>query len=624
MSDGTNWWEVIKSDLNILVSEVHPLIDRQQKLLNPQEKITDGELRAIAPFARRIDRFVREIGFLGVPPWLDIEYADRAGLDNSLGMEAFLEQLAKRMKMTRKVSQGHRCCVYSPCGFLKTAMPNTVAWQRAFDDVTDVGADPSRDGSSPDEGGPIRLDEVPPDQMPAIDIAQVAQLTPEMMKSVEINDMPTLSNMSTPRTEYVDPRHVVTDPYIGSLEAAYYIAHLVLRTPAQVERQYGYKEHLDTVEVRGRTEAIKFGNVKLTSFRPMTNQKLAVLAEVYVRQDPSKPEESGLFGVIDMVSGKWILPLDKLAIPNRWTVIRADDTHPLMWFTPSYISFAWDDMKDRAWVRRTVREHAAWSASDAMWIPESVVIDDETTEEIASGNFTRRIIRYGGPRFDPTVSHTRQFPTSLVQMDQLADQSFSRNTGATSTSQGSGESNKVATAFVQEASFMDKRQSEIMGKLYDAYMDVALIATWLIMQYGSSQFVVTSNGISFTMDRDSVSGIANYTMSAVNRAATDPLAGRLMMVQQLKELFANPVLLQHFDPKEVSKLIAALNGWPSRVLSGGDAEEAGPGVPSPGSLGGGTGGESGTSARIGDGVDSAGAGVQDSVSASAGATNRGR
>ena len=115
-------------------------------------------------------------------------------------------------------------------------------------------------------------------------------------------------------------------------------------------------------------------------------------------------------------------------------------------------------------------------------------------------------------------------------------------------------------------------------------------------------------------------GIANYTISAVNRSAQNQLVARLMMVQQLKELFSNPVLLQQYNPQEIAKLIAALNGWPSRVLArtspqqqpGGVAAAQQPGSPS----------ESGTSAGIGDGLDSARGSMQDVSGATAGATNR--
>ena len=619
----TDWYHIIRTDMRTLNETSWIGIDKNQRLLNRQTDFDkEDPLRNMAPYARRIDRFVREVGFLGVPPWLDVEFGDKAGFDNSLALEAFHEQLGSRIGVSKKIAQAHRICVYAPLSFLKTAMPRTVAWQRGFDDVAPVSADPAMDAVNPDAGGAVRLDEVPPDAIPEVDINDVAQITPEVRASAKINDMPSLSNMTTPRCEVIDPRHVITDPYIGGLDEAYYIAHLVLRTPSQIEAIYGKPATgFKGRQVKTRDDGIKVNGINMTSFRPMTNQEICVLCEVYIRQDPSKVEDTGMFGVLDFDTGEWIVEPKKMFLPNRWTVVRADETHPKMWQAPSYIDMAYDDMEDRAWIRTAVRDHAGWSATDALWLNDQVTLDSETEEEIASGTFSRRIVKYKGPRFDPTVSHTRPFPTALVQLDQLADQSFSRNTGATGTSQGHGQSNKVATAFNQEMSFMAKREAEIMNKLYDAYIEVMLIATWLVMNYGSSQFVVSQNGFSFTMDRDMVKGVANYTISAVNRSAQDPLAARLMMVQQLEKLFSNPELLQYFDKEQVAKLIAALNGWPSRVIAAGGPDQAAQ-MPPDGAMGGESPTKSGTSHSLGSGVDSAESNPDTVGAAVAGATNR--
>ena len=621
---GTDWKQTILNDLRVLTNEVYPGIDENQSFLDKQKTFEeDDPKRNIAPLARRVDRFVREVGILSVAPWLDVEYADKEGLDNSLSIEAFHDQLGNRMGLTKRVSAAHRICVYAPWAFLKVALPGTVSWQRGFDDVADV-ADPARDGGSPDEGGPVRLDEVPPGNEPELNLEEVAQITPEVMAKVEINDLPTMTNMDTPRVEAVDPRHVVTDPYVGSLEEAYYIAHLVLRTPAQAARAYGKEKgfYKQVTRVQG-SGGFSVHGIKLDAFRPMTNQDLVILAEVYVRQDPSRPEDTGMFGVMDFSSGEWVLPLTKLDVPNRWIAIRADTTHPMAWYGPSYIDQAYDDMADAAFVRQSVRDHISWNAMDALWLPKSVEVDPETLAEIESGTFSRRTVRYSGPKFDPTKSHLRSIPVGLLQYDQIVNDSFARNTGATETSQGNGSSNKVATAFNQEQAFMAKRTQDIMNKLYDAYIDSIMIATWLLLNYGSSKFTINANGISFTMNRDMVAGITNHSVNAINRSAQDPLSAKLMMVQQLKEIFGNEQLSQFFALDEVAKLIAGLNGWPSRVLAS-PAEAAPSQIGGPGSPGGGAENpsQSGTSGSLGDGVDSAASGGQDVEAAVAGATNR--
>ena len=627
MPDGsTNWFEVIRSDMRVLAQDAWAQIDKDEQLLRPQAKIAeDDPMREMAPLARRIDKFVRELGSLRVPPWLDAEYSDRVGKDISLRLEAFQEQLANRLKLTKVVSKAHRICTYAPLVFLKTGMPRTVVWQRGFDAVsTGIAEEPSMDGADGASTNAIRLDEVPPDDIPALDLSEVAQMTPEIAARAEVNDMPSLSNMVTPRCEVVDPRHVVTDPYIGDLDEAYYIAHFAIRTPQQLAAEYDNVQLSDYVgrQIASRDDSVNLQGITAKSFRPMTNQEIVIICEVYIRQDPSKPENTGLHGVMDFDTGKWIQEPQKLFLPNRWVVIRADESKSQMWQGSSYIGMAYDDMLDRAFVRRSVREHTAWSAHDAFWIPESMKIDAETVEEIEAGKFTRKIVRYGGPRVDLQQSHLRPVPTALLQYDQIADASFARNTGATGTSQGQGASNKVATAFNQEQAFLDKREADMLDKLFEAYRSVMLIATWLVMNYGSSRFVLANNGISFTMNRDDISGIANYTISAVNRSQTDPFAARLLLVQQLKELFSNPQLLQYFNPEEVAKLIAQASGWPGRVM----ARKSGQGpaqTPEGDEAGGGSSTNSGTSSPLGSGVDSEASTSDNTGAAVAGAGQRG-
>ena len=627
MQGGTDWHHVAIEDLRVLSENVFNRIDKMQSLLDPQSTFDEeDDFREMAAYARRIDRFNREVSVMSVAPWLDVEFGDRAGEDNSLAIEAFYEKLSDRMKLTAKVSKAHRVCTYAPIVFLKTMMPNTMMAHRGF--ATNKIGDPQADADTPDSGAQLRLDEVPPSQVPSFDIAEVAQITPEIAESATINDMPSLTNIDAPRVEYVDPRHVITDPYVGELDEAYYLVHLITRSVEQAMAEFGLpREAFNIQRTKARTSGLTIHGVNLTSFRPMTNQDLVVLAEFYVKEDPQRPELSGLYGVMDFSSGKWVLPLSPMLVPNRWVAVRADITHPMMWWGPSYIEQAWDDAKDAAWVRREVRANVALGARDVFWIPEQVSVDPETLEELESGNFKRRIARYKGPAWKPEPPTRQTINPALLQYDQMAQQNFAKNTGATGTAQGHGQSNKVATAFNQEASFMQKREVTIRNKLYDAYTEIILIATWLIMNHGSQQFTIQKNGITFEMDRDRISGIGNYTVSAVNRSAQDPLTARLMMVQQRKELFSNPELLQHFDPKEVAKLISALNGWPSRVLAGpqkgGAAAPGGPPGGPPGGNPNGGGGLSGAQHSLGDEVDSAGATGDNTASAVAGATQRG-
>jgi len=617
----TPWFDIIKADHKILAETAYKYIDQDEKLLNRQESFAeDDPNRNIAPYARRIDRFVSEITWLGVQPWLDIEHGDKSGEDNSLALEAFQEQLGSRMGANDLIAKAHRKCVYSPVSWLKTAMPFSVSWHRGYRDIASVAVDPSRDALDDGANQP-EFEEVPEEDIPAFNVEELAQITPDVAAKAKINDMPTLATMSTPRAEVVDPRHVVTDPLIGGIDEAYYIAHLILRTPQQAAMDFGGQpsDYPDRQIIKKVTDEISIAGVKTHSFRPMTNQELCVFAEVYIRQDPKNPEIENMWGLMDFSTGRWIKEPIQMDTPLRWTMIRADQTHPRVWEGPSYISMARDDIEDLAWVRKQVREHVRWSAQDAAWIPKQVKIPAEVLAEIDEGRFTRRYVQYEGPRFDFAKSHTRPIPPALIQMEELANSSFARNTGATGTAQGHGSSNKVATAFNQEQAFMDKRAAAMMVKLYNAYIQVMLIATWLVLNYGASKFVVRKNGVRFTLDRDMVRGIADYSIKAVNRSAQDPLSARLMMVQQLKELFSNPTLLQHFNASEVAKLIAGLNGWPSSVLMTA-SPEAPPTHPSPGTE---NPGESGTSARIGDGVDSPGSGAQNSEEAAAGAAQRG-
>jgi hypothetical protein len=179
---------------------------------------------------------------------------------------------------------------------------------------------------------------------------------------------------------------------------------------------------------------------------------------------------------------------------------------------------------------------------------------------------------------------------------------FAKNTGVISTAQGRGESNTVATAFRQEADFAMERRSEMRYRLYQAYAQIMLNMTRIMQRYIQQPIEISQGPIIFMFSGDTLRGVINYTIDVIDIERNDPLSDRLLEVQTIERILAHPALSAQFDAKELAKRIAQLNRWGNRVLVSRGPDEAG--RVSAASGGPVSGRRSGTSADLGDGVDS--------------------
>ena len=268
-----------------------------------------------------------------------------------------------------------------------------------------------------------------------------------------------------------------------------------------------------------------------------------------------------------------------------------------------------DDIVEAAWARRKMKQHVDIYGNYKMFIPEDTQFDAENRERMENPDYNGFIF-YAGNR--PIQQQAPpQMPPALVQWMNFIDAQFNRNTGITSTQQGFGESNKVATAFRQEERFADERRDEIRFKVYEAYARAMLIATYLVQRYNMHPIEVRRGGkVKFHFNRDVVRGVINYRIDVIDEQVGDPMQDRLVEIQTVERVLSNPILMQEFDVRELARIIARVNRWGNRVLARQEIG-GGPGLAAEGGPGGGAqpgataGGSPGGRRSLGSRVDSA-------------------
>lgn len=579
----TDWFKIIRDDAQALSTGAWKRIKEVEALLNTQIDLeSDGDFdeRERNARAREVARFNSEIAMLSHPPKIDIRHETGVDDETTGAIEAMLETIATRTGLLRVLGRANRICAFAPFALIK------VGTSGANNAVTN-GILASQLPSIPRTQRAIAqaLEDLPD----GIDIADI----PVAGDDVEVVSVPSINSINLPWIEECDPRHIIMPTNVKRLEHAYYIAHLFLRTKAECRQRYG--RDVASYRIDRSTTSLTVNGIDISSLSPMTGHDNCVLAEVYIIKDPENPGVENLVGVMDMVGGVWLNEPVAYDGPLRFTVLRSDDFHPRLWDSPSSIEQAWSDIEDLAFIRKHARKHTEWSAMDALWIQRDHGIDEEVIDEVNNGKFERRIVEYNG-RVDPTKSHTRQIPVALLQLQQLAEQRFTQNTGASNAARGAGETNKVATAFNIEAQFIGSRKTLMQQRIHNAYADTLLIASQIISTL-DSEFQVGANGIQYTITDKVVRGITGFDLELIPSDGNDPLADKMVLMQILREVLSNPAMAQFFDLKEIARQLAKIMRWPSKVLAqaGGAGQQAGV---SPGR-------DSGTPQGVGMGIDTA-------------------
>lgn len=605
------WAERIRTDLEWRKSNIDPRMSKCLLLLNPTINIRDEQLRSMAPLARRIARGLTTMDFLQRLPSLDAEFKGE-GEDHSNFIEDIVMLLGDRAQARDRMKQMQATLLWSPVAWVKLGMPLLgVERDNGMSEATPEmieGTEDFREVYEP----------VPEETVAALNLRN--ERIPELDGSFEsdINKDPLprpTSSLDIPWCDWVDPHHIVCDRGVNEVSDAYYIAHLFVRTVSQFKNgDYINKDKvmtyatgvMDGKEKKGGARQ-HLGGPLMKTFSIPSAEEVVVLAEVYIREDPEDSTTKQLVGVLDIMSGTWVKPLrhNPLGV-NNFVTVKASDESPGIYSGPSYIEQAWDDITELAWARNEFRKHVRNYRSYKDIVPEEIEFDSEEWKKYKDPSYTGPVrITAGNPERIARGPRPPQMPPALIQWRSMMETDFARNTGVTATQQGEGASNKVATAFRQEAQFSNERRSEIRYRLYQAYAQMMTIMTYLIQRYTVSPVEVRRGPIKFQFSGDTLKGIMGYTVDVIDLERSDPLSDRLMEIQTIERLLGHPILAQQFDAHELAKRIAQLNRWGNRVLV--SAQPGGQGQPAgaPGAEAGPeSGGSSGTSGILGNGVDS--------------------
>lgn len=612
--DAKKWAERIRLDLEWRKSNVDGRMNRALMLLNPSVNIRDKRLRAMAPVARRVARGLTTMDFLHRLPHIDAEYK---GADDAEDQSNFIEDIivlvADRAGVREKLKQLQSTLLWSPVSFAKVGM-HLVGIQR--DDGKSEATPEMVEGT---EAFRQNYEEVPPELVAELELR--SQRIPEtdgtFMDNVKKDPLPSpTSSLDVPWCDIVSPFHIVCDKGINEFKDAYYVAHLFCRTKSQFKNSNEFinKDKVLTYAaslMEGKDSkggpVQHFGAPLMRTFDIPSAEEFVVLAEVYIREDPGDSNIKQVVGVIDLMSGVWVKePRSNPLGVYPYISIKAADESPGIWSGPSYIEQAWDDIKELAWGRIEFKKHVEMYRSHKDLIPESVEFDPKEWEKYEDPSYSGPVRVAGGPSAIAQIKQAQRppaMPPALIQWKQLIEEAFSKNTGITATQQGDGSSNKVATAFRQEARFADERRSEIRYRIYMAYSRIMMLMTYYLQRYMTEPVEVKRGSTKFQFSGDTLRGIMGYTLDVIDLQRTDPLSDRLMEIQTIERLLSNPVLAQEFNTKELAKRIAQLNRWGNRVLAS-EAPEGPQGAAQP-AQGPPGGNQSGTPASLGSGVDSA-------------------
>ena len=572
MADASKWAERIRIDLEWLKSNVHPRMSKCLRLLQPQTMFdrTDTD-RERAPWARRVVRGLGSMDFLHRLPSLDAEFVGNSGEDSdrSNDIEDIISLVGDRTDMITRLRQCHHTNMWSPMAWLKVGMPAIGIHQENTINETPADFFETTGHMSPD------MQEVPEEVVAALklesynvptlegdfDSAPSAQPLPEPKTSLDI-----------PWVDWVDPRHVITERGVRSIDNARYIAHLIVMPQEkfmQSERYINKDKVVVYYNSNSDTENVAksfLGGRLINTFDVSSSSANVVIAEVWVREDPDDPTFVHQVGTMDIIAGVWVeepRPNPLKVFP--WINLVASDESPGLW-GPSYIEQVWDDIEDAAWNRKWLRNHVTVYHSHKLFIPDGIDFDEENWNKLRDPEYNGPV-RYSGNRPLQDKTTPPQFPISIVQYSRWIDDQFLKNTGISSTVMGEGKSNKVATAFRQEQTYMNERRNEIRYKIYELYRKSMLVVTYLMQRYLTDPIEIQRQGVKFHFDRDTMKGVINYKLDVLDVSRGDPLEDRLVELQTIERGLSNPELAVQFDQRELAKMVARINHWGSRVLA---------------------------------------------------------
>lgn len=611
--DGKKWSEQIRLDLEWRKSNIDPRMNRSLLLLNPTVKIANNQYRAMAPFARRVARSLVTMDFLHRLPHIDAEYKGQHGEDHSNFVEDLIVLIADRSGVRDRLKQIQATLLWSP-----------VSWVKCGMSLVGVERKDGRSEATPEMTEGVNAfkeewEEVPPEV--AHSLALKDQQIPELDGS--FNDDKVTDPLPTPTTsldmpwcDWVNPFHIICDRGVNEVQDAYYVAHLMVRTKSQFMENPEYinkdivQSHM-TISSEGKDKRgggfQALGGPLFKTFDIPSADEVVVLCEVFIREDPNDAKIKNTVGTLDLMSGTWVKePRSNPLGVFPYVTVKASDEAPGIWSGPAYLEQAWDDMAELAWSREEFKRHVRNYRSHKDLVPESLEFSESERKKWEDPNYSGPVTySSGNPAAITNGPRPPAMPPALIQWRGMMESDFAKNTGITSTQQGDGASNKVATAFRQEGKFASERRSETRYRLYSAYADIMLIMTYLIQRYMVQPVEVRRGAIKFQFSGDTLRGIMGYTIDVIDLERSDPLSDRLLEIQTIERLLGHPVLSQEFNPKELAKRVAQLNRWGGRVLgqpqpaaggSGSGAPAGGGGPQNPAT--------SGTSGMLGDGVDS--------------------
>jgi len=538
--------------------------------------LQDDRDRYRAPWARRVAKSVGSKEFLHTMPRLDAQYlGDQGELgDRSKEIEDIVSVIADKSMIKRRLRKAQHTLAWSPVAFLKAGMPLTGAARTSVvDEATPDAVDAA--GSMMEQ----KFEPVSDEMAEALALSKRSDI-PELDGSTAkqakepILPLPS-SSLDIPWIDWVDPRHVVTERGILETNMMRYVGQLYVTTFSKFKTSSKYKNR-DKVEafyMQSYNPDNKdimspksyLGGALYGTFNIPSSQRVVVLCEVWIREDPDNAGVTNRVGVLDIMSGTWVSG----PRPNKlgvfpWGVIAASDETPGIWTNPSYIEQAYDDIDEAAWSRRKLKQHVSNYANYKDMIPEDLDFDDEEWEKYTDEDYNGPV-RYRGNR-PPQKREVPQLPVSVVQWHNFIEQNFKTNTGITGTQQGHGQSNKVATAFRQEERYANERRNEMRFKMFELYRDMMMISTFLLQRYLVEPFKVKSGDAIFEFSQDTVRGVTNYKFDVIDIEVDDPMQSRILEMQTIERIMANPEIAKHFDKREIARMVARINNWGNRTL----------------------------------------------------------
>lgn len=568
--------------------------------------------------------------FLHRLPHIDAEYKGSGASDHSNFIEDLIVLIADRSGVRDRLKQIQSTLLWSPVAWVKTGMP-LIGIERN-DGKTEANPDMVEGTDAFRE----EWEEVPPETAALLRLQdqKIPELDGSFSDNVKKDPLPSpTTSLDIPWVDWVNPYHIICDRGVSELAEAFYVAHLMVRTKSafMMSDEYTNKDKVMSYMIQSMEGKDKRGGARsalggplLKTFDIPSADEVVVLCEVHVREDPNDSSTKNMVGTIDLMSGVWVKePRHNPMAIFPYIVVKASDEAPGIWSGPSYIEQAWDDIKELAWAREEFKKHVRNYRSHKDLIPESLEFDDGEWKKYIDPTYAGPV-RFAGGSAQQISQGPRppQMPPALIQWRQMVETDFTKNTGITSTQQGDGSSNKVATAFRQEGRFADERRSEIRYRLYQAYAQIMMNMTFLIQRYMTEPVEVRRGPVKFQFSGDTLRGIMGYTIDVIDLERSDPLSDRMLEMQTIERILGHPVLAAQFNPRELAKRISQLNRWGNRVLvTPGEGQPAGAAGPPGAAQGGGNATRSGTSGNLGDGVDSA-QGNGDTVDAVEGAQMR--